>query len=234
MQNQEIKNKYRIAYLQHVEFENLAYIKDWGEEIGVEFLPIKLYKGDSFLDINSFDKLIILGGPMGVYDDVKYPWLKTEKQFIKKTLKSQKPILGICLGAQLIADALGAKVVKNKFTEIGWYSVENIGADFLKDKSYNTFHWHGDTFELPKGAKVIFSNENCINQGFSYCGGKVIALQCHFEVTVKSIKNLILNCREELINTEKIQEEEKILQAVCHVKKLNKTMQDILNYWNGK
>lgn len=135
----------RIHYIQHVHFETPANIYRWADYKSTRW-GTKLFLNDPFPDIGSFDLLVILGGPMGVYDEDEYPWLKDEKKFIERSIKSGKKILGICLGAQLIADVLGGKVYKNRYKEIGWFDVQltsegknqNFSQIFLKDLQLST------------------------------------------------------------------------------------------------
>ena len=140
---------------------------------------------------------------MGVYDDINYYWLKYEKDFVQQAIKLNKKVIGICLGAQLIAYCLGVKIYKNDYKEIGWFPVKKTlennsdGIFTLFPDEINVFHWHGDTFDLPNNAKKIYYSEACRNQGFIY-KENVIAMQFHLETTIESAKTLINNCREEL------------------------------------
>ena len=194
----------RIHYLQHVPFEPPANIENWVRKKGFQIKGTKLYKNEPFPDFSSFDMLVVMGGPMGVYDDNKYKFLTKEKIFIENAINLNKKILGVCLGAQLIADVLGAKVYKNKYKEIGWFPVEltdeGKNSKNFKDfpNSFIAFHWHGDTFDLPNGAVRIAFNKATKNQGFEYNNGKVLGLQFHLETTYNSAKELIENSQEEL------------------------------------
>ncbi len=208
----------RIHYLQHVHFEDPANIFKWAKEKGHSIKGSRLFFNEPFPDIDDFDLLLVMGGPMGIYDEEDFPFLKEEKRFIEKSISRGKKVLGICLGAQLIADVLGGKVYKNRYKEIGWFPVfktkeaknSRIFSDF-PDK-LDVFHWHGDTFEIPQGGKRIFFSEGCENQGFEYNSGKVIALQFHLETTQESAKALIENSIEELKEKGKyIQPPEEIL-----------------------
>lgn len=149
----------RIHYLQHVPFEGPAGIVKWARKKGHKLTGTHLYNYEVLPHIDEFDFLVVMGGPMNIYEEGDYPWLKYEKQFIKDAIKNNKIVVGICLGAQLIADVLGGKVTKNSEREIGWLSVTfNSMAskyDFFKDfpKEFYVFQWHGDTFStLPEGA----------------------------------------------------------------------------------
>ncbi|HHG73948.1 MAG TPA: type 1 glutamine amidotransferase, partial [Persephonella sp.] len=194
----------RIHYVQHVHFETPANIFRWVEEREHSIKGTKLFLNEKLPDMNEFDFLVIMGGPMGVYDEDKFPWLVEEKKFIEKAVKEGKKILGICLGAQLIADVLGAKVYKNRYKEIGWFPVYiTKGAEkseVFKDfpENFTAFHWHGDTFDIPEGAVHTVRSEACENQAFEY-EGRIIGLQFHLETNKESAQALIQNSVEELM-----------------------------------
>ena len=159
------------------------------------------------------DWLIIMGGPMSVNDEKKYPWLKDEIQFINNAILSGKTVIGICLGAQLIAKALGAKVYKNNNKEIGWFNikftpeVESIKHFRGFKREEKVFHWHGDTFDLPDNAVLLASSEACENQAF-IINEKVLAMQFHLETTKQSLEEMINNGRNELVKSDYIQSDE--------------------------
>lgn len=145
-----------IHYLQHVPFEGLAAIQDWIQSRGHHVSSSLLYKKDhSFPDIQSIDWLLVMGGPMGVYEEENYPRLAEEKKYIKQAIQAGKTVIGICLGAQLIANVLGAKIYPNVEKEIGWYPItftDQAAKDHLFTffpRQMDVFHWHGDTFDLP-------------------------------------------------------------------------------------
>jgi GMP synthase (glutamine-hydrolysing) len=174
-----------------------------------------------------------MGGPMGVNDD-KCPWLTEEKKFIEKSVAANKIVIGICLGAQLIASVLGAKVYKNEHKEIGWYPVRTTEAaqDSLVfrtlPKEFMAFHWHGDTFDIPSGAIKMAESNGCANQAFEY-NVKVIGLQFHLESTRDSIDKLITNCGDEIVESKYIQPSEKMLRAVNEVTLTNQSMRTFLD-----
>ncbi len=194
----------RVHYLLHVPFETPAAISDWARDRGFEETATRLYEAPSFPSFNDYDFLVIMGGPMGVYDEDEYPWLKAEKAFIKEALEGGKPALGICLGAQLLSDSLGAKVRKNRFKEIGFFQVAltPIGWNSPIFKglpgTFDAFHWHGDTFEIPEKGYHIASSEACPNQAFIY-DNRVIGLQFHIESSRESVEALVKNCGRELM-----------------------------------
>ena len=206
----------RVHILQHVAFEGPAAIEKWLMDRNYTFTITKFFQRDSLPAQDDFDVLIVMGGPMGVEDCQQYPWLVEERQFIQESIKRDKYILGICLGAQLIARACGARVTKNKYREIGWFDIsiieENL-PEILKGvfpENTEVFHWHGDIFEIPQGAIHFAASEACANQGF-VLNGRVIALQFHIETTKDSAALLVQNCRHELDSSSYVQSEEQIL-----------------------
>ncbi|MDD5021217.1 MAG: type 1 glutamine amidotransferase [Endomicrobiaceae bacterium] len=224
----------RIHYLQHVPFEGLGSIECELKKKGHKITSTKLYNEKITTSLKDIDWLIIMGGPMGIYDDEIYPWLKEEKQFIKEAVSAEKIVLGICLGAQLIADVLGAKVYKNKYREIGWFPLtitpetdKTILSNVLPNQ-FEAFHWHGDTFDIPKGAVAIAESDACKNQGFIF-NNRVLALQFHLETTPESATALVKNCADELDGSHYVQSEDQISENPQKFSNINKIMSNVLN-----
>jgi GMP synthase (glutamine-hydrolysing) len=180
----------RVLVFRHVPFEGLGLIAPVLAARHIEVDYADLYKaGAAVPDITGYDALIFLGGPMSVNDDL--PYLGTEMELIRQAMARRQPILGICLGAQLIARALGATVRRNSAREIGWFDLRFTaagGADRLFHglSAETVFHWHGETFDLPPGAELLASSDLCRNQAFRI-GETVYALQFHLEVTPEII-----------------------------------------------
>lgn len=190
----------RIHYLQHVSFEGLGSIETWAQEHGHGLTPIHLFAGQALPSLADFDWLIVMGGPMGVGDEALYPWLGPEKRLVGEAIAAGKVVLGICLGAQIIAEVLGAKVYPNRHKEIGWFPLTKVSqfpAGAFLPPALEVFHWHGDTFELPAGAEQLARSLGCEQQGFSY-QERVVGLQFHLETTPESAATLIEKCGEEL------------------------------------
>ena len=233
-----IKKTLRIHYIQHVHFEGLGYISAWLQQEGHTITATKLFQpAYSFPSLNDFDALIVMGGPMGVYDDHLYNWLQPEKIFIEDCVQVGKKVLGICLGAQLLAVCLGAKVHTAKNKEIGWFPV--TAANECKNVSwfYNlfkehpaVFHWHGDKFEIPYGALNLLSSVANNNQAFWY-NPNVIGLQFHLESTGESLQLMIKEGAAELKQGDFIQDAESILSGANNVPANNKLMDGILKNW---
>lgn len=184
----------RLLAIQHVHFENLGslepYFQSWGYAIDYQQAGLNDLQQ---LDPLNYDLIVILGGPIGANDEEEYPFLNDELAIIRKTLKVNRPLLGFCLGAQLIAKALGAKVYAGNHIEIGWYPLEitPAGKDspirYLGGETTSMFHWHNDTFDLPENAVHLASSARCKHQIFSY-QSSCLAFQCHPEFELKSIE----------------------------------------------
>ncbi|MDR2785330.1 MAG: type 1 glutamine amidotransferase [Treponema sp.] len=204
----------RIHYIQHEKFETPGSILDWAERQGHPVTRTLIYlqdagkvqgNGEAALPaMKDFDWLVIMGGSMNVYEEDKYHWLTVEKRFIAEAVRAGKTVLGLCLGAQLLAAVLGGRVTRNQYREIGWHPVRLTGAarenpclSFLPEEPV-VFQWHGDTFsELPPGALLLAESEACAHQAFVY-GERVFAFQFHMENTGSILRGLVENCAGEL------------------------------------
>ncbi len=175
----------KIGVLQHAAFEGPGEIAAWAANRGHSRTVHHLYRGDALPKMDAFDLLLVMGGEMNIYQYRDWPWLKTESAFIRAALEHGKRVVGICLGGQLIADALGARVVQNAEIELGWLPItwtDEARAAFpgLSLKA-TVLHWHGDTFGLPPGATRLATSEGCPEQGFMI-PNKCLGLQFHLEV----------------------------------------------------
>jgi len=208
----------RIHCLQHVPFEGPAAIGNWAARNGYAITTTTLFEGADLPDQGDFDWLIVMGGPMGVFDEVEHPWLVQEKAFLREAIAAGKTILGICLGAQLIADALGARVYPNAHKEIGWLPIEltdqsqSSGLFTFLPHRFEVFHWHGDTFELPAGAVHLARSDGCAHQAFLH-EGRVLGLQFHLESTPVTVSDLVANCADEIVPARYVQDAERMLAA---------------------
>jgi len=224
----------RAHYLQHVSFEGLGSIEDWLRDIGYEITSTQFYESTELPKVEEIDLLVVMGGSMSVNDEQEYPWLVNEKKFIKSVIEARKPTLGICLGAQLIANSMGGEVFPNSVKEIGWFPIHATkstkNAVFQFPEETEVFHWHGETFSLPLGAVPIAESKGCKNQAFQI-GTKVIGLQFHIETALSSAKAIVDNCRDELVKGEYIQTEVEILSAPQErYSSINNLMGNILEY----
>lgn len=224
----------RIHYLQHVPFEDIGSMRLDFETRGFPLSSTHWYRGDVPPSLDSFDALIVMGGPMGIYDYEEHPWLATEKQFIRESIAAGKILLGICLGAQLIADVLGGKVTRNPSKEIGWFSLEilpharnNPVAEILA-RNPEVFHWHGDTFALPETALWIAKSEACLHQ--AYCvDNRIWGFQFHLETTLDSAQALITHCAEDIDGSRYTQTAETMLADGEKFIRINSAMSEVLN-----
>ena len=208
----------RLHFLQHVEFEGPSYINTWAYRAGLNVSRTAFFADEPLPALDKFDWLVVLGGPMSVYDETQYPWLIKEKLFIERAIAAGKKVLGLCLGAQLIAEVLGARVYKNSHKEIGWFEVSKTpeGQDSkvlanFPDRFW-ALHWHSDTFDLPPGAARIASSQACQNQAFEF-GENVVGMQFHLEFNIQSITSLISNCEQDLCSGKFVQNAEHIVSG---------------------
>jgi GMP synthase-like glutamine amidotransferase len=187
--------------LQHAPFEGLGSIERWLMRRHAAVRTTRLFEASHRLpDLASVDLLIVLGGPMSVNDESTLPWLAPEKRFIADAVRAEKRVLGICLGSQLLASALGAGVRPGTHKEIGWFDIhaERQPPGMLQLPNVaRVFHWHGQTFDLPAGAVRLAESAGCKNQGFQL-GPRVVALQFHLEMTPASVEAMIAHCGAEL------------------------------------
>jgi GMP synthase (glutamine-hydrolysing) len=208
----------KVLTLQHIECEDLGTFELPLKERGFQPHLIAPFKGDILPeDLKEFKALIILGGPIGVYEQDKYPYLKKEILLIRKALNLALPTLGICLGAQLLAAAAGATVYKGKAKEIGWFKI-SLTDDGLHDYALHVlgkepfvFQWHGDTFELPEGSIRLASSVLFKNQAFRI-GDATYGLQFHLEVTEKMIKEWLAEYEQEVNSLQELIDPDKILR----------------------
>lgn len=186
----------KFCFFLHDPLEGPGLILDWMKEKNHETCLVNFYEDSWLSDINEIDGLIIMGGPMNVGDVAdEYTWLEDEADFIQQFIKSGRKTLGICLGSQMISDAMGAKVYRNQNTEIGWHQVtvekKNIpsGYEGIFPEKFITFHWHGYTFDIPENCTNFVSSEATRNQAF--INKNVAAFQFHPEMTKDGVLKLV-------------------------------------------
>jgi len=182
--------------IKHIEIEGPGLIEYCLDQENIPYQILELKPGIHLPKLDDLTHLVLLGGPMNAYEEDRYPFLKDEDLFIKEAIQRGKRILGICLGAQLIAKALGAKVFKAPVKEIGWYDVSltRIGSRdplfSILPKTFPIFQWHEDTFEIPKAGKLIVTSKSIPHQAFRY-GENTYGLQFHLEVTEEMIQEWV-------------------------------------------
>ena len=240
----------RLHSFLHVPFEGLGSIADWAAGGGHAVTSTRWFAGDAAPAVASFDWLVVMGGPMGVYDEREYPWLVEEKRAVGAAVEAGKRVLGICLGAQLIATVCGASVHRNPYKEIGWFPIEltpgaattaagralatvappvQPPAPSLQAPSPSpVFHWHGDTFDLPPGAIHVACSAACAHQAFSV-DDRVVGLQFHLETTPASAAELIRNCPADLAPGPYVQSAEAMLTDPARFARINAAMHTLLD-----
>jgi GMP synthase-like glutamine amidotransferase len=226
----------RVHVLQHVAFEGPAAIADWAAARGHELRATRLFDGAELPRLGAFDALVAMGGPMSANDDGKFAWMAPEKRLIAEALASGAPVLGVCLGAQLIASVAGARVFANAVPEIGWFPVRltreaathalfrGLPAEFVP------LHWHGETFELPRGSVRLAESPACANQAFAI-GARVLGLQFHLEATAESVAQLVAHCGHELVAAPTVQGEAELLAGAASAPEIHALLYRILDRW---
>jgi GMP synthase-like glutamine amidotransferase len=247
----------RVHCFQHVPFEGLGSISGWLESRSARVTSTRFFEDSRLPVMSDIDWLIVLGGPMSANDEETCPWLGGEKKFIAEAVARNKIVLGICLGAQLIARALGARVYANGQPEIGWFPIERTGPDELAlagrlfpahaegnaqaraegnaharaegnaQARADVFHWHGETFDLPPGALGFARSEACENQAF-VIGDRVVGFQFHLETTPTSARAMIASCRGDLVPGRFVQTEDEILASLECFDRINTLMESVL------
>ena len=225
----------KIHAIQHNPFEGLGNILGWASKNGHSVSTSKMYKDARLPNLLDVDLLIILGGQMSVHTNLD--WLKKEKEFIQEAISKKIKIIGICLGAQLLAEALGAKVFKHIEREIGWFPIsktESMKGYYFFDRIDSfliPLHWHHDSFEIPKNATHIWQSEACKNQAFLY-ENHILALQFHLETTKTNLKKMIEYGSDDLRWTGPyVQGSMDIFEGQVHMTRNRQVMYSILDWF---
>ena len=225
-----------VTIIQHIDCETPGIIADCLQSAGIEMHFVRTFNGNpipSSLDLQA--GLIVMGGPMSVYDHGRFPFLLEEQRLIEQALKDDKPVLGICLGSQLMAATLGAEVKRGRQKEIGWYPVsltESAATDALWQKlpsRFTAYHWHGDIYDLPQGAVSLAASELAPCQGFRY-GEKAYGFLFHMEVTEKIIGNMVKKFSGEL-EAENITASSIIAKSKDHLQQLQTIGGRVFGRW---
>jgi len=215
----------RAHVFQHAPFEGPANLGSWLLGHGASLTTSRLWAGDALPAPERFDWLVVMGGSMNADEEARFPWLADEKRAIERAIAARKRVIGICLGSQLIARVLGAKVMRNREREIGWFEIERAeGAaesrvgSALPERA-EVFHWHGDTFELPTGAVQLARSAACEQQGFVY-DERVLALQFHPEMTQDAVRGFTESGADELAPGRFVQTPEQMLAGTARYARL--------------
>ncbi len=222
-----------VHFLQHSPHEGPDSIGEWLKERGHRLSVTHLYRGEKLPEAASVDWLVVMGGPMNVYQYRDHPWLRAEKRFMREVIERAKPVLGVCLGSQLLADILGGKVYQNAEKEIGWLPVK-LAKGAETERVFGTaggeltvFQWHGDTFDLPPGATRLAESEGCANQAF-VCDRRLVGVQFHIEVTADTVAKLVKEDASDLTPGRYVQSAEQLLQSAPHLPPMRKAMSRLL------
>jgi GMP synthase-like glutamine amidotransferase len=224
----------RLHYFQHVPQEGLGTIEEWAKKRGWTITKTSFFAGEPVPSLDDVDWLVVMGGPMSVNDEDTLPWLKPEKQFIASAIQAKKTVLGFCLGSQLIANALGAKVKKNAHKEIGWFELRftkaGLGSKAFKrfPKRLTVYQWHGETFDIPVKASLAATNDICSNQALVH-GDRVIGMQFHLEVTKNDVESWIKHGPEDLTNDKYVQKPQEMLDNKSGFESIRKYMHFMLD-----
>lgn len=223
----------RIHCLLHAEFEKLGVIENWIHQQGHSMSETHSYRNEKLPTTNEFDMLIIMGGPQSVLELDKYAYLRDEVELAKRAISENKIVLGICLGAQIISVALGAKAEQSPEREIGVYPIQmtrDAEADPLFKHfppQFDVMHWHSDMPGMPSGGVLLAKSSGCPRQAFRF-GDRVYGFQFHMELTPSLVKQMVEHCRDELIPSPYVQKSEELLKL--NLTAINQKMIATLDY----
>jgi GMP synthase-like glutamine amidotransferase len=226
----------RMAVLQHVEFEGPAAVADWASEREFALRIYQLYRDAALPSVADFDMLTVMGGPMSANDEAQLGWLVPEIAVVREAIATDKTVLGICLGAQIIAKALGARVYPGSAKEIGWFPVQRTaGSHPFFDgvpNSFTPFHWHGETFDLPHDAQLLAKSKITETQAFAV-GQRILGLQFHMEATEESVRALLKGAAHEIGHGAFEQQPGTILASLNQCASLRRLLDTVLDRLTG-
>ncbi len=221
-----------VCIIQHVAFETAGCLQPLLQARGMQVKLVHPYAGDPLPD-TACQHIVLMGGPMSVHDVQQHPWLTAEKAWLRRQLDAGSKVLGVCLGAQLLAEALGGEVIAGNCREIGWFPVQRVTTDArwmaVMPDTFTAFHWHGETFTLPAGAQWLLRSEAYAHQAFAW-RHQVLALQCHLEVDDAAIARLCRQCADELDNSRWVQSADK-MTGTAHVAAARQVLEGMVACW---
>lgn len=224
-----------VLVFRHIQHEGPGYLGDFLDRRKIPYRMVCIDQGEPVPSApDGISALIFMGGPMSVNDPL--PWVEDELRLIRQAIALKIPVLGHCLGGQLMAKALGARVSTNPVSEIGWHQTTRIDNPASRDwlaaipQSAELFHWHGETFAIPDGATPLLQSRFCPNQAFVY--GNSLAFQCHIEMTVPLVKKWVDESRGELVTSDSVQSGEEMLRDLpARIGRLNRIADTIYTRW---
>ena len=223
----------KILFVTHASFEQPGSIESWAKKHNHETQEVKPYNGEKLPAIDEYDMLVVMGGPQSPIEIDKSPYLKDEIDLIKQALKQKKRMVGVCLGAQLIAEALGAKTERSPNKEIGMYPVELLG-DAAIDPVFSDFpakfdvmHWHSDMPGIVDGINLLAKSEGCPRQIFRF-GDRVYGFQCHFELTKELVEGMVKHCGSDMMAGKYVMTPDQLISL--NYSKINAQMDKVLDY----
>jgi GMP synthase-like glutamine amidotransferase len=224
-----------VLIFRHVEYEGPGYLQDFLLRENIPFNLVCVDANDSIPDNpGNASGLVFMGGHMSVNDPL--PWISAELRLIQMAIAQDIPVLGHCLGGQLIARALGASIIQNPVDEIGWHTTWKVANQGLApclaglDNKLELFHWHSETFTLPAGAQPILKSAFCENQGF--VTGKTLAMQCHIEMTEVLVQDWAERSRTDLIPSESVQSADEMMHDLPgRIARLNRVADHVYRHW---
>lgn len=224
-----------ILIFRHIEHEGPGFFGNFLEQRQIPFEMVRIDAGDNVPDtVENASALVFMGGAMSVNDPL--PWITDEIRLIKMAIEKEMPVLGHCLGGQLIAKTLGGQIRPNNVTEIGWHNTRKVdndmSQDWLKDidNEVELFHWHSETFSIPHGATPLLESEFCENQAFVY--GKCLAMQCHIEMTEDLVMKWVNEDQGRSMTSASVQSANEMLENLpIRVSKLNNIASHIYTRW---
>ncbi|MDH5184223.1 MAG: type 1 glutamine amidotransferase [Gammaproteobacteria bacterium] len=224
-----------ILIFRHVDCEGPGYLLDVLQTNKLDYKLVNVDQSDPVpADLSGITGMVLMGGGMSVNDDLA--WIDDELSLIKQAYSRDIPVLGHCLGAQLMAKALGSTIRSNPVAEIGWFDVKcvesNISLSYPHD--FSAFHWHGETFDLPNNSTLLYANEHCVHQGFAY--DHSIALQFHIEMKQSMVEEWVRRFSTQISTpTDSVQSREEIVRDLdCRIETLHKAADKIYLHWLSK
>ncbi|NBC10658.1 MAG: amidotransferase [Planctomycetes bacterium] len=228
----------RLCYIQHVPFEDPGGILQWAAERGHAVHGAHMHAEQPLPEPAPFDGLVVMGGPMSIHDEASYPWLAAEKRAIGTALDAGRKVLGVCLGAQLLAHVLGSNVGPQAHREIGWFDVAMTEAGRAHPwtsalpSRFAAFHWHGEAFDVPEGAVHLARSQACEAQAFAW-SDRALGLQFHLESTPDTVAELVRHGAHELDGGPWVQSADHILDGHGHIARMYPMMSELLDRFFG-